>query len=223
MNWRGALAGLLTATFGLFSIGAHAQFNGCKAGFCSTAPTSAVTPATLTYEAFATEASGNTTITYSSVTFGTANSNRVIAIVTAVRSAAGSTNPITSVTIGGVSATVVTGTPFYGGSGSPYNSEVWYASVPTGTSGNIVVAWTNATTRTGICVYNIVTTTPTPSSGVANGGLSMTNVTQAITVPSNGVALAGYFDQNTGSTLGFTNGTSSTSNTKILELAAWGP
>ena len=82
--------------------------------------------------------------TFSSVDFGTAASDRSIIVFVVTWNGS-----VTGMTIGGVTATEISGdvttTSFHG--------NAFYASVPTGTSGNIVLTTTN-TAESGIIVYN---------------------------------------------------------------------
>lgn len=223
----------------------------------SSAPYSSVVSgggsATLAFQAFATENVGGATGTYTSVNFGTAAANRVIAVVAMCRVTAAVINTVSSATIGGISATQVASAD----PGVVVNiaSDIWYASVPTGTSGTIVVNWANANTRSGVYVYSILTSTPTPSNGNSSSGLSLTSIgPTTLTIPANGVGLVGFLSQQTGNTQSFTKatldssnamagagqstasgtvigtgsvsvtGTSSpTGNTMSMSLASWGP
>jgi hypothetical protein len=168
--------------------------------------------ATLTYEAFATENGGTAIATYTSVAFGTASSNRVLAFVTGARINAADANTVASATIGGVSATQASGAVATNAT-NQMSTDIWYASVPTGTSGTIVVNWNAANARTGLYLYAVTTTNPTPSSG--NGVASASSVASlnaSITVPANGVGIVGFLAQQTGNTLSFTNATQDASN-----------
>ena len=59
---------------------------------------------------------------------------------------------VSSVTIAGVSATQATSA--YASDSGSTNTDIWYAAVPTGTTGNIVVTWTVSEVRCVIFVYN---------------------------------------------------------------------
>jgi hypothetical protein len=193
------------------------------------------------------EASGGTTITHTGVSFGAADTNRVIAVVVAARMV--TVNTITGVTIGGVAATeaVSARATVAGTNGS--NSGIWYASVPTGTSGDIVVTHGAAAARTGIAAYRVVTSTPAPtSSNSANGAASP--LSAAITVPTGGAGIAGLWQNGsvtdstwsnatqdyqatsggssrmeaaTVSTIGSVSPGGTTGGNSVLSAAAWGP
>jgi hypothetical protein len=83
--------------------------------------------------------------TFSSVDFGTAASDRNIIVFVVTWDGA-----VTGMTIGGVTATEISGDVF---SDFAIHCNAFYASVPTGTTGNIVLTTTN-TAESGIIVYN---------------------------------------------------------------------
>jgi len=83
--------------------------------------------------------------TFSSVDFGTASSDRSIIVFVVTWDGS-----VTGMTIGGVTATEISGDVF---SGIGIHCNAFYASVPTGTTGNIVLTTTN-TAESGIIVYN---------------------------------------------------------------------
>lgn len=134
------------------------------------------------------ENSGGTTITYSARAFGAADANRVIAVYIGARMV--TANTISSVTIGGVSASVATGTVQQQGGANGVNSAIYYASVPTGTTGDVVVTYGAAAARTGISIYSVITSTPTPSTGTGQNAASG-NPSYALDVPAGGGGLAG--------------------------------
>lgn len=150
--------------------------------------------------------STGTTITYTSVAFGTANASRILAVGIWSKQTA-DTDTVSSVTIGGVSATQVSGAR---ASSTGHNavSDIWYAAVPTGTSGNIVVTWSASSGRSGIGVYNIVTATATPTNGAnAAGNGAYPGLTQTLTVPGSGkgFAIFGVQQGNAGEDVAWTN------------------
>jgi hypothetical protein len=204
---------ILLALLLLLPVSASAQFNGCSAGFCAPSGTGTAS-ASLTYEALATETSGTATATFSGVTFGTANSNRVMIIVAGSRVSSGLSNTVSSATIGGISATQVPSAAVTG-TGGNMTSDIWYASVPTGLTGTIVVNWANANLRSGVCVYNLVTATPTVAHGASSSGQNTISLTftASLTVPTSGFGVVGLVVQQSGNTLSFTNATQDVSGT----------
>lgn len=162
-----------------------------------------VVPATITWagNSILTAAGG----TYTAVPFGAENPNRVLAVAALCRinSVAGA---VTAMTIGGVAATQVPGA-HAGFANSLGFSDIWYASVPTGISGTVSVTFNNSNVRSAIEVYNIVTTTPTPTNG-GNGNVDLAqSVSAALTVPANGVGMAGLFAVNASTSVTWTNAT----------------
>ena len=177
------LIALASIAFGVCSP-AWGWFHGCA---------SCVPSFSLAWVSHAEDSAGGTTVTYSSLSFGAAASNRIIAV--AVVNRANNTIPtVSSMTIGGGSATQVASAQATD-SGDFFAGDIWQAAVPTGTSGNVAITYSAASLRSGIDLYRIVTTTPTAAS--ANGvapGASATNapVSTTVTIPSGGAALSIY-------------------------------
>lgn len=105
------------------------------------------------------DTSDSTTYTFASQNLGTAATDRVIVVGIGARKA-GAATTISSVTIGGVSATIIQV------SNSDTNSDIAgiaYATVPTGTTGDIVVTFGSGMVRCAIQAYRAVglaSTTP---------------------------------------------------------------
>lgn len=136
-----------------------------------------------------TTSAGN--VTYTAVSLGAADTNRIVAVCVGWRPAA-TGDTVTSITIGGVSATQATGAYISGNFGAqPVNSDLWYAAVPTGTTGDIVINFSASPSRNCAGVYRIVTAHPAPSSVVtaAQAG-STTPISTTITVPGTGGGFA---------------------------------
>lgn len=90
--------------------------------------------------------------TYSSQSLGTAASDRYIAIVTGARKA-GAGFTLSSVTVGGQSATIVTQV-----TNTATNSDtagIAIAAVPTGTTGDVIVTWSTTVLRNYIGIYRL--------------------------------------------------------------------
>lgn len=134
---------------------------------------------------------GGSPITYSALSFGVADVNRVIVVQICNR--AGATSAlIASVTIGGISATQVSGALADTGGTGLWVSDMWQATVPTGTSGNVVVTYANSSTRSAVDLYRIVTATKTATAAVSaqNAATSAGLTSPSITVPVGGVAIS---------------------------------
>jgi hypothetical protein len=122
---------------------------------------------------------------FTGVSIGTAASNRVVVVCVG----ASNNTPVTSVTIGGVSATAAEQS-----GGSANAAELWYASVPSGTTATFDINLAAGfPTNIGIIVGALTTTTPTPGTGALQASTLFNNdpqeTTTAITVPSNGIGI----------------------------------
>jgi len=94
------------------------------------------------------DATDLTTYTFASQNLGTASSDRVIAVAVSGRQSSART--VSSVTIGGVSATEI------GTRGSSQNPlGIWIAAVPTGTTGDVVVTFSGAMLRCHIVAWAV--------------------------------------------------------------------
>jgi Putative Ig domain len=127
---------------------------------------------------------GTASYTFAAQSIGAADSTRIVCVLFAhgINTAA-----ITGVTIGGVSATQVSGaaTPLTSG----MSTDAWYAAIPTGTTADVVATFTGAQTRVAIAVYRAVGTGVAISSGVRNTSASVSTLTQTATIPSGGGAI----------------------------------
>lgn len=129
---------------------------------------SSVATVSLTYHV--TQDAAHTTYTFTAAAIGSAAADRCV--VVGVGGVNGSSRTISSVTIGGVSATSIAFVEGSGG-GAFVPSGLFAAVVPTGTTGDVVVTYSGAASRASIGVwaaYNVVAcTTPTDTvTSVAN-------------------------------------------------------
>jgi hypothetical protein len=148
---------------------------------------------TLTYRGFSTAGASSSPVTYTSQPIGPATSDRVVFVITWGLNAA--VRSVTGITIGGVDATLVIGNA----SAATQTLYMYRATVPTGTTANVVVTWSGSLSNTGIVIYtasNFGTITNNTSNRVAS-----TAATQSISLSSvdNGFALVAGF-RYTGST-----------------------
>jgi hypothetical protein len=129
------------------------------------------------------------TYTFTSRSLGAAAQSRFIIVGVGTRSNAQS---VTSLTIGGVSASILKR------QASAFNTaELWGALVPTGTTGNIVVAWSSAPTKCVITVHRTLYLqqyTPINTYGSTTNPLSV-----LANAPNGSVAVAFGFPSNNGS------------------------
>lgn len=108
----------------------------------------------------AVDTTDTTAYTFSGAALGAAHSNRKI-LVGIVATDAGNDTTVSTVTVGGISASLETdgSTTARAINTSDTNSHVaefWIASVPTGTTGDIVVTMSEASTNCGIVVYRLL-------------------------------------------------------------------
>jgi hypothetical protein len=108
------------------------------------------------------------TFTFSSQSLGTASDDR--RIVVGIHT--GGTGTISSVSIGGVSATRLTRS--LDGSGNEL-CALWIAAVPTGTTGDVVVVWSTTTTNCAIGVWAVYGLVSNTAFAVASTGTSATD------------------------------------------------
>jgi hypothetical protein len=141
----------------------------------------------------------STSNTYTGKSFGAAAASRQIIVAIGWRSSSGVASPgpaCSGVTIGGVTASLVVASA-QGTASSDFGAEIWAASVPTGTTGNIVVNYTTAPGngvsgqgRLVISVYSLILSTGSPvtaSGGVASAPGPVGGGT--LTIPAGGVCL----------------------------------
>jgi len=162
--------------------------SGINTGRANQFSVSPIPPYTFSYQASYADVSSATTRTISSVDFGAATSStREIFVV--LRWSNSTATTITSATIGGVSATISAGA-----SAGAQGAALIFATVPTGTSGNVVITYSNATTASVAFVYR-VTGRPNRGSTAINtygdtGAVSRSSYTSpTVAIPNNGFVL----------------------------------
>lgn len=141
----------------------------------------ALTASSLTFLTSSVSTSDLTTYTYSAVAIGTAHFNRHI--VVGILFDATDDYPPASVTIGGVSATLV--------KGQSSLAALYIAKVPTGTTADIVVTYATAAVRSAIGVWRLdglASATPHATGGASSSAGGPLGV--SIAMPAQGVALA---------------------------------
>lgn len=144
-------------------------------------------PATISYTTSATSLSALTTYTFSSQAIGTAASNRSI-IVGIVGLQGNNTNrTVASVTVGGVSLSEVVAS-----GAQPYvMTALWKGNVPSGTTGDVVVTFSNAMQDgCAIDVFAAYGAASAASDTGADAGVKSPLSDTGATVPANGFAVA---------------------------------
>ena len=141
------------------------------------------------------DATSATVYTFSTQALGVAAADRIIVV------GAFSTNvarTISTITVGGVSATLTVAQSNGGGE----QSELWQAAVPTGTTGDIVVTWSGGVVGMGIGVWRIVSAA---SAAHDTGGDANSNpATDTLDIPASGVAIGFVGAASTGGTVTWT-------------------
>src|SRR3990167_2651308 len=143
-----------------------------------------------------------TIYTFSSQSLGTAAADRYIVVAIAARGL-GTTRTISSVTVGGVSATINVQTPNITSNTSL--TGIVIAAVPTGTTGDIVITFDAQMLRCGIGLYrvtNLVSATPTDTDGSTAADPSVT-----LTTVDGGIAIGVGFTQDTAPQAAWTGAT----------------
>jgi hypothetical protein len=146
---------------------------------------------TITYNNDYLQAKGSTTVTFTSVDFGYDASDRVVAIY--VSSGTLNSGTVSGVTIGGITATLAeqSTTDFR------FNA-IYYAEVPTGASGNVVVTFStgfgNSTDAYLSCVSMYGLSSTTPIKGISQSTSTGVTPSRSVTLtPEDGAVLfAGY-------------------------------
>lgn len=125
--------------------------------------------------------------TYTAAAIGTASVDRIVVVAIGKEVA---TVVVNSVTIAGVAATLIAGNTF-----GSMGAWLYFAPVPTGTTGDVVVTWSGAITniQNHIAVYAVTDGAGPPASG-SNTSTDMDSTvpltTGSTTIPTNGGMLA---------------------------------
>jgi hypothetical protein len=149
---------------------------------------------TLSFTDSSVDASNLTTYTFSTQALGTAASDRRIVVGAGSSSAAGTT--VSSVTVGGIAATQLA----TAGTGNGI-AALWIASVPTGTTGDVVVTFSQAQSRAGIGVWALY---GAAAAAFDTGTSTADPMTDTLNVPASGAAI-GYFAGNDNTSATWTN------------------
>lgn len=125
-----------------------------------------------------------TTYTFSGAALGAADAARKIVVGVTADPVSGSDNSISTLTVAGVSATFVHAVY----RDLTYQAALWEATVPTGTTGDIVVTFTGTTmAQCGLGVWRVLNAgTFTDTAGVF---VTSVQAADTINVPANGAAI----------------------------------
>lgn len=152
---------------------------------------------TITYLEDATSTADLQTYTFSSQNLGTAASDRCIVVTIGTRDTGATTKTIDSVTIGGVSATIVIQKQ-YAVTNSTV-SGIAIAAVPTGTTGDVVITMSEAMLRMATSIYRVDGVDCTVSTD-AEGSI-VSGPSASLYVPAGGVAVGTGAFSSAGSTV----------------------
>lgn len=133
-------------------------------------------------------------VSLAAVPFGAAAGNRIIAL-----SVMSEVN-VTAVTIGGITATKAVG------GGVDVFASIWYAVVPTGTSGTVVLS----AVSDGVCVSCFSVNgagSPTPSDTDSYATTAAQATLSSMTVPSNGGAIFAFTNESQATAVTWTGAT----------------
>lgn len=123
-----------------------------------------------------------TTYTFAGMSFGTAATDRIVAVAAHVD---GDGGDLVSATLGGVGATVV----ITQGVGNE-NAAIAYAAVPTGTTGDVVVTWTGTAARCHVGVWKITGATAAPTDTDFSTSTPSTGESLTLNIPSHAAAIS---------------------------------
>ena len=137
-------------------------------------------PATMTYTATGTITTSGTTHTHSGLSFGAEDQSRYLVVALAPLI----TVNLSTVTIGGVSATLIARQSPNGGA----CCELWGAAVPTGTSGSVVFTCVNSISCSVVDVFSFLNLISTTASATSTD--AATPVSTSVAIPDNGFLLA---------------------------------
>jgi len=115
----------------------------------------------LSYLTSATSSADQTTYTFSSQSFGTADTDRYIVVGVGFVSR-NEPQTISSVTIGGVAATALTARSEQDEGTWSSVAQFWIAAVPSGTTGDVVVALNAQASACGVGLWRLITDDITP-------------------------------------------------------------
>lgn len=124
------------------------------------------------------------TYTFSAQAIGAADATRHIIVAATARKAAPSAL-LSSMTIGGVSATVATSLEYNGNT-----LVIAYAKVPTGTTADVVVEWSDVELRCGIGMWSIVGASAITVADFDTASAASGDVSGTVTAPAGSFTIA---------------------------------
>ena len=158
-----------------------------------------IAPVTLTFVASTLATANATAYTFSSHSISTAAAGRQIVVSANGNGTTGAARSLSSLVVAGVSAAEVA--TEVGSGAAAHSTAMWVATVPTGTSGDIVVTWNAAMQRCGIGVWAIYDAAVGATDTVENNDAPPA---AALTIPAKGAAIGAAGGENS-STFTWTN------------------
>jgi len=151
--------------------------------------------ATVAFASSAVDSVDRTIYTFSGVAIGTATLDRKV-VVSPVGNIGAGGGAVSTVTVGGISASLVVAII-----GGVQSAEIWQADVPTGTTADVVVTWAAEQARSGIGVFAVTGA----ASGASDTATSTADpMSTTLTIPANGIAI-GVGTDNAGGPFAWTN------------------
>lgn len=149
-------------------------------------------PATVSWTAISHDGSNQGTFTFSGLAIGAAATDRKVVVCVYARQ--GAVTAVSSMTVGGISATLV----LAANNGSAvYVNEMWQADVPTGTTADVVVVFNGNANDAAVSVFRI-TGAASAAYNTASDILAADPST-TLNVSANGVAIATNIASDAGS------------------------
>ena len=175
--------------------------------------------AAASYLAYASDATKPTTVTFSAMSFGTAADNRRLSACVQWDNDGGNTRTISSLTIGGVAATVHQ-VANSSATDNKVNVAIASASVPTGTSGDVVVTWSGTVDKPHVALWRVTSESGTPIDSDKFESTGDAAVSVTLTVEPGSVLIAAATAGNASANITWTNATEGQDDTNGAELAS---
>lgn len=152
-----------------------------------------VTPLTITFQSSTSSGTDTASHSFASQAIGTATADRIVIVAWgAVNVTIPTTNALSSATIGGVAATILT--QQNNNAASTGNiSGIIAAAVPTGTTATVALTFNAAQLRCGIATYSMTGGSITPYATYTNSNGTDTVPDLTVTVPAGGGHVAGVY------------------------------
>lgn len=128
---------------------------------------------------------GTSTVNFTGVDFGVAETNRLLVLGIALSTAAAGES-ITSVTVGGQAATSVA---MIAPPAEAFITSLWRVRVPILTSGNVDIVATGTINTATVSTYRVITATDAPSDTVTDTVTGFSDPTVMVDIPANGIAI----------------------------------